>query len=171
MADDVDEQDRESRDERLITLVELLFFAYRDFTAESDAILDKDGLGRAHHRVLHFVRRQPGLRVTDLLAILKITKQSLARVLNELIAGEWIDSRIDGEDRRARRLALTPKGEELAQRLAHHQVGQIVRALGANGTDGPKEVEVRRFLLALIAQDEREHVQALIAGASKRREL
>lgn len=170
MAGDLDDEAKRGDDEGLITLVELLFFAYRDFTAESDAILESDGLGRAHHRVLHFVRRQPGLRVTDLLTILKITKQSLARVLNELIEGGWIDSRIDGEDRRARRLALTAKGEELARRLARHQVGQIKQALGDEGAAGALECEVRRFLFALIADDEREHVRALIGGAPKRRE-
>ena len=68
-------------DPQLVTFVELLFFAYRDFTREADAALAEFGLGRAHHRVLHFVNRHPGLRVADLLEILKITKQSLARVL------------------------------------------------------------------------------------------
>jgi DNA-binding MarR family transcriptional regulator len=164
MADDVEDEVRGGDDDGIITLVELLFFAYRDFTAESDAILGTDGLGRAHHRVLHFVRRQPDLRVSDLLTILKITKQSLARVLNELIEGGWIDSRIDGDDRRARRLSLTVKGEELARRLAKHQVGQILRALG-DGVGGAREAEIRRFLLALIAAEEREHVQALIGEA------
>jgi DNA-binding MarR family transcriptional regulator len=167
MCDDFDDAARRGGSENLVTLVELLFFAYRDFTAESDAILDTDGLGRAHHRVLHFVRRQPGLRVTDLLAILKITKQSLARVLNELIEGGWIDSRVDDEDRRARRLALTAKGEELALRLARHQIGQISRALGLDKVGAHVgEAEVRRFLFGLIAEEEREHVQSLTGGES-----
>src|SRR5262245_38620669 len=74
----------------LITFVELLFFAYRDFTREADATLAEFRLGRAHHRVLHFVNRHPGLRVADLLDILKITKQSLARVLKELVDEGWI---------------------------------------------------------------------------------
>jgi DNA-binding MarR family transcriptional regulator len=169
MADDMDDAAQGARanvDARLITLVELLFFAYRDFTAEADAILTKDGLGRAHHRVLHFVRRQPDLRVTDLLAILKITKQSLARVLNELIEGGWIDSRVDGDDRRARRLTLTAKGEALAQRLAKHQVAQVLRALDHDGQTSSKErdAEIRHFLFALIAPEERAHVKGLIGG-------
>src|SRR3982074_3558086 len=75
---------------RLITVVELLFFAYRDFTREADAVLAEFGLGRAHHRVLHFVNRHPALRVADLLEILKITKQSLARVLKQLVDQGWI---------------------------------------------------------------------------------
>ena len=77
-------------DPQLITFVELLFFAYRDFTREADAVLAEFGLGRAHHRVLHFVNRHPGLRVADLLDILKITKQSLARVLKQLVDEGWI---------------------------------------------------------------------------------
>ena len=76
-----DQRQLTDRDARLITIVELIFFAYRDFTREADAVLAEFGLGRAHHRVLHFVNRNPGLRVADLLDILKITKQSLARVL------------------------------------------------------------------------------------------
>ena len=79
-----------SPDPHLLTFVELLFFAYRDFTAEADAVLAEFGLGRAHHRVLHFVNRHPALRVADLLEILKITKQSLARVLKELVDQGWI---------------------------------------------------------------------------------
>src|SRR5215813_11567791 len=79
-----------SPDPHLLTFVELLFFAYRDFTREADAVLAEFGLGRAHHRVLHFVNRHPGLRVADLLEILKITKQSLARVLKQLVDEHWI---------------------------------------------------------------------------------
>ena len=156
--------------DHLITLVELLFFAYRDFTAESDQILAEYRLGRAHHRVLHFVRRHPGLRVTDLLAILKITKQSLGRVLNELIAGGWIDNRTDPEDRRARRLTLTPKGDALALRLAHHQVRQVAAALSetvsAPGVRGDSRGDqARRFLFAMIADEERGRVRDLLAGS------
>ena len=80
-------------DDQLITFVELLFFAYRDFTGEADALLDDYGFGRAHHRVLHFVHRSPGLRVADLLDILKITKQSLAPVLKQLIDQGYIVQR------------------------------------------------------------------------------
>jgi DNA-binding MarR family transcriptional regulator len=160
---------RPATDDHLITLVELLFFAYRDFTAEADAILAEYRLGRAHHRVLHFVRRHPGLRVTDLLAILKITKQSLGRVLNELIDGGWLDNRTDAEDRRARRLTLTPKGEALALRLARHQVEQVGAALSAS-LSAPgvradsREDQARRFLFAMIADEERGRVRDLLAG-------
>src|ERR1700759_296530 len=69
----------------LIACIELFYFAYRDFTCDPDAILAQYGFGRAHHRVLHFVHRNPGLKVAELLEILKITKQSLARVLKQLV--------------------------------------------------------------------------------------
>src|SRR5213594_1348055 len=91
-------------DQRLIKVVELLFFAYRDFTREADAALAEFGLGRAHHRVLHFVNRHPGLRVADLLEILKITKQSLARVLKQLVDQGWIAQKAGERDRRQRLL-------------------------------------------------------------------
>lgn len=117
----------------LVALAELLFFAYRDFTQEPDAILEIYGLGRAHHRVLHFVNRRPGLRVTELLEVLKITKQSLNRVLRPLYEAQWIDARHGIEDRRARNLYLTAKGTELAEQLLALQVARIGRALGAAG--------------------------------------
>ena len=73
------------RDEELRQGIEMLFFAYRDFTAEPDVILAEIGLGRAHHRVIYFVGRYPGMTVSDLLEILQITKQSLSRVLGQLV--------------------------------------------------------------------------------------
>ena len=94
-------------DARHVAMVELLFFAYRDFTAEADALLVDLGFGRAHHRVLHFVNRNPGLRVADLLGILKITKQSLARVLKQLVDQGYIRQTAGATDRRERRLHVT----------------------------------------------------------------
>jgi DNA-binding MarR family transcriptional regulator len=163
---------RPATDDPLITLVELLFFAYRDFTAEADEILAEYKLGRAHHRVLHFVHRHPGLRVTDLLSILKITKQSLGRVLNELIEGGWIENRPDADDRRARRLTATASGEALALRLARHQVEQVSAALNGKFTvpgvrADSREDQVRRFLYALIADTERDRVRGLITSRER----
>src|ERR1700741_4435903 len=91
-------------DRHFVTFVELLFFAYRDFTRETDAVLAEFGLGRAHHRVLHFVNRNRGLRVADLREVLKITKQSLARVLKQLVDEGWIAQQTGVDDRRERRL-------------------------------------------------------------------
>src|SRR5690606_19152964 len=113
--------------------IELLFFAYRDFTSDPDQILADYGFGRAHHRVLHFVNRRPGLTVAELLDVLRITKQSLARVLKQLIeAGHVIQVR-GPRDRRQRELYPTDKGRALALALAMPQSRRIARALAEAG--------------------------------------
>ena len=144
----------------LITHVELLFFAYRDFTGDPDAVLAQYGFGRAHHRVLHFVHRNPGLRVANLLEILKITKQSLARVLKQLIGEGFIAQKAGAEDRRERLLYATLKGARLAERLTTLQVKRVEAALQAAGPDA--EVATKRFLLAMIAEGDRAQVEALV---------
>lgn len=144
----------------LITHVELLFFAYRDFTGDPDAVLAQYGFGRAHHRVLHFVHRNPGLRVANLLEILKITKQSLARVLKQLIGEGFITQKAGAEDRRERLLYATLKGARLAERLTALQVKRIEAALAAAGPEA--ERATRAFLLAMIAAADRPQVEALV---------
>jgi DNA-binding MarR family transcriptional regulator len=160
MADSLPVDARGKADPALLTLVELMFFAYRDFTGEPDAVLETYGLGRAHHRVLHFVNRHPGLRVADLLAILKITKQSLARVLKPLVDEGFVESE-PGADRRERRLALTAKGRDLAGRLAAGQVARVEAAL-ARDPENRQEDAVRRFLFAMISPEERAAVAGLL---------
>ena len=105
--------------------IELLFFAYRDFVADPDRILRQYGFGRAHHRALFFVNRRPGLTVAELLDILKITKQSLARVLKQLIeAGHIVQS--EGKfDRRKRMLFPTRQGRNLILELSQPQSRRI----------------------------------------------
>src|ERR671921_1939591 len=110
-------------------LIELFFFAYRDFVSDPDRILAEYGFGRAHHRVLHFVDRQPGLTIAELLDILRITKQSLNRVLKELIEKGFIEQRPGTSDRRQRLLFTTGLGHQLALRLAKLQTQRIMRAL------------------------------------------
>lgn len=144
----------------LISHVELLFFAYRDFTGDPDAILAQYGFGRAHHRVLHFVNRNPGLRVANLLEILKITKQSLARVLKQLIGEGFIVQKAGAEDRRERLLFATVKGTRLAERLTTLQVKRVEAALAAAGPEA--EAATRAFLLAMIADADRPQVEALV---------
>ena len=162
-----------SPDPHLITFVELLFFAYRDFTWEADAVLAEYGLGRAHHRVLHFVNRHPALRVADLLEILKITKQSLARVLKELVDQGWIVQKAGERDRRQRLLYTTQKGAALAARLDSLQSMRVSRALAEAGP-GSEDVAAR-FLFNMIANEERALVEALLpepietAAASRRK--
>lgn len=152
-------------DRQLVTCVELLFFAYRDFTGEADAVLAEFGLGRAHHRVLHFVNRNPGLKVQDLLEILKITKQSLARVLKLLVDEGWIRQVAGNEDRRQRLLHTTEKGAGLAGRLDALQARRIAQALAAAGPGS--EAAVLSFLFAMIVPEERAFVEALLPAPIK----
>jgi DNA-binding MarR family transcriptional regulator len=147
-------------DRHLITFVELLFFAYRDFTSEADAVLAEFGLGRAHHRVLHFANRHPGLRVADLLEILKITKQSLARVLKQLVDEGWIVQKAGEQDRRQRRLHATEKGVALAQRLDGLQSKRVAQALARAGAGS--DAAAARFLFNMITKEERALVEALL---------
>jgi len=125
-------------------LIELLFFSYRDFVGEADHILEAIGFGRAHHRVVYFVSRNPGLRVSDLLDILQITKQSLSRVLKQLLDDGYIEQRPGPVDRRERLLFATEKGTKLTTELSARQHQRLVRAL-APLPDGARTV-VRDFL-------------------------
>ena len=106
-------------------LIELLFFAYRDFVGDPDEVLAKLGFGRAHHRVLHFVNRNPGMKVADLLDVLKITKQSLGRVLKQLVDEGYVMQKEGANDRRQRLLYVSPAGEALAMKLAGLQTARI----------------------------------------------
>ena len=143
-------------------LIELFFFAYRDFVSDPDLILADFAFGRAHHRVLHFVDRHPGLTIAELLDILKITKQSLNRVLKELIEKEFIDSRPGVEDRRQRLLFTTERGHELARRLAKLQTRRIMSALA--GHPPAFREAAGKFLLAMIDPAERATVARLVAS-------
>ncbi len=155
-----DAQDRGYTDPALLDLVELLFFAYRDFTREPDKILDDFGFGRAHHRVLHFVNRRPGMRVADLLEILKITKQSLGRVLKQLIDDGFIAQQEGKSDRRERLLYPTASGRELADRLAEPQLERIARALKASRQRSDARIE--SFLYQMISETDRPQVERLL---------
>ena len=136
--------------------MELLFFAYRDFTGEADALLATFGFGRAHHRVIYFVGGHPGMIVSELLKILKITKQSLSRVLGQLIKDGLVHQRIDDIDQRRRRLYLTPKGAELERLLTKRQSRRIARAYreaGAGAIEG-----FRAVLRGIINVEDRQRV-------------
>jgi DNA-binding MarR family transcriptional regulator len=148
-------------------LIELLFFAYRDFIGDADELLSGLGFGRAHHRVLHFVNRHPGMRVADLLEILKITKQSLGRVLRDLVEDGYVIQKAGAADRRQRLLYLTSKGETLARELALLQTRRFARALHECGP-GARDA-ARRFLAAMIDPDVRDEVEGLIDRADRQR--
>ena len=145
--------------------IELLFFAYRDFVGDADHELEVFGFGRAHHRVLHFVHRYPGLKVADLLDVLRITKQSLGRVLKQLVDQGYVVQKEGAQDRRQRLLYVTPKGEALALKLAGLQTQRITRAFAELGPNAHEAA--RRFLTAMIDIDNREDVLRLIARAER----
>ena len=146
-------------------IIELLFFAYRDFVGDPDEVLSKLGFGRAHHRVLHFVNRNPGMKVADLLEILNITKQSLGRVLKQLVDEGYVLQKEGAQDRRQRLLFVTPKGEALALKLASLQTQRINRAFGELGPNAHEAA--RRFLTSMIDADNRDDVLRLIARAER----
>lgn len=123
------------RKEDLRRGIELLFFAYRDFTGEADHILAEIGLGRAHHRVIYFVNRQPNMSVSELLSILQITKQSLARVLSHLISEDYISHQQGTRDKRQRLLSLTEKGRALEVRLTDLQCRRFATAYSERGRE------------------------------------
>jgi DNA-binding MarR family transcriptional regulator len=154
-------------EEPIWDVIELLFFAYRDFVSDPDEVLARFGFGRAHHRVLHFVNRHPGMKVADLLDILKITKQSLGRVLKQLMDEGYVIQKEGENDRRQRLLHATAKGEALAMRLAGLQTTRIARALSELGPDSHEAA--RRFLTALLDPDGRADVLRLIARADDAR--
>lgn len=144
------------REEDLRQGIELLYFAYRDFTAEPDAILAEYGFGRAHHRVIYFVGRNPKITVSDLLAILRITKQSLSRVLGQLVREGFIVQHEGTKDRRQRLLELTERGVALERRLTESQRKRIARAYreaGAEAVQGYRDV-----LAGMIGEDDRRRV-------------
>jgi DNA-binding MarR family transcriptional regulator len=141
------------RDEELRQGMELLFYAYRDFTFDPDALLIKHGFGRAHHRIIYFVNRNPDISVRELLGILRITKQSLSRVLGQLISDGYVSQRTNTKDRRQRLLRLTEKGEELERVLSKSQRRRIARAYreaGAEAIEG-----YRKVLLGMIDETDR----------------
>ncbi len=131
----------------------LFFFAYRDFVGDADALLERQGFGRAHHRVLYFVNLKPGMPVADLLGILKITKQSLARVLRQLIDNNYIEQRPGNADRRQRLLYATDRGRAFFETLSATQTSRIEAAIAALPPDGRRTV--LRFFVEMVEPSDR----------------
>ncbi|MBV0892480.1 MarR family transcriptional regulator [Paracoccus sp. Z118] len=154
-------------DEQLRRGIEAMYFAYRAFTSDPDLILDEIGYGRAHHRALHFIHRDPGLTVTGLLDVLGVTKQSLNRVLRTLVDDGLVESRIGRRDRRERELHLTQKGTALERRLSESQRARMAAAYRATG---PQAVAgFRQVLEAMMDRDTLRQFQALRDVAEDRR--
>jgi DNA-binding MarR family transcriptional regulator len=155
------------RDVAIVELIELLFFAYRDFVSDPDKILKDYGFGRAHHRVIHFVGRHPGICVAELLDILRITKQSLGRVLRQLIETGHVRQKSGDADRRQRLLYLTASGQELHDRLMAPQVARVRAAIAGAGLESG--VASRNVLFRLVDAGDRGHVLALLDRAVARK--
>jgi DNA-binding MarR family transcriptional regulator len=155
------------REEEIRAAQDLLFFAYRDFTNAADVILAELGLGRAHHRALHFIGRNPGLPVSDLIGILRITKQSLARVLTELMAQGYVAQTQGRADRRQRLLTLTPEGQALERRLFERQRERLAaayREAGGGAVEG-----FRRVMRGIMDEDARAYMDRADSGGREPR--
>lgn len=148
------------RDEELRRGIELLFFAYRDFISDPDAILRDYGFGRAHHRALHFIGRNPAITVSELLDILKITKQSLSRVLSQLIESGYVRQEKGAQDRRQRLLFLTDAGHDLETALSTPQRARVARAYREAG--GEAVAGFMKVLIGLLDAGERGPVIAKV---------
>jgi DNA-binding MarR family transcriptional regulator len=153
------------REEEIRLAQDLLFFAYRDFTNGADVILEELGFGRAHHRALHFIGRNPGITVSDLLAILRITKQSLARVLGVLMEQGYVAQSPGRSDRRQRLLTLTPSGQALERRLFERQRERLLAAYREAG--GPAVDGFRRVMRAIMEPDARAYLDQADAHEPK----
>jgi DNA-binding MarR family transcriptional regulator len=139
--------------------VELLYFGYAHLTRSIDAGLAAQGLGRAHHRALYFIARKPDLTVSELLAILAITKQSLGRVLTELAERGFVETRTGEKDRRQRLLRLTPAGTKLESELFDALRAKMA---GAYSSAGPGAVGgFWAVLEGLVPESEKQVVAAL----------
>jgi DNA-binding MarR family transcriptional regulator len=153
------------REEEIRLAQDLMFFAYRDFTNAADVILNELGLGRAHHRALHFIGRNPGITVSDLLALLRITKQSLARVLSVLVARGYVAQAPGSADRRQRLLTLTQAGVALERRLFERQRDRLAAAYREAG--GPAVDGFRRVMRGIMDQTARAYLDRADAPAGR----
>lgn len=147
-------------DDQLRQGIELMFFAYRGFTADPDRILDDRGYGRAHHRALHFINRRAGLTVNELLEILGVTKQSLNRVLRQLVDDGLVQSTVGAKDRRQRNLTLTEAGQALEAELSATQRRRMRQAYS---NAGPQAVQgFREVLEQIIDPERRDQIERLL---------
>ncbi len=159
--------DEQASAEPAYDLIELMFFAYRDFVGDADHLLENFGLGRAHHRVLHFVNRRPGLTIAELLDILKITKQSLNRVLKDMLDQDYVVAHPGLNDRRQRQLFPTARGKALALDVAHLQSKRFARVFGQ--LPAGARSDAIEFLLSMVDAGEQDKVAALVASNRPKR--
>ena len=137
-------------DREIKKVIELIFFSYRDFTSGPDKVLEKLNFGRAHHRVIYFVGKKNNITIKELLGVLKITKQSLSRVLNQLVKEKFIILST-GIDKRTKKLYLTEKGKKLEKELSTIQINKlknVISNFSENNINGFKKI-----LFEMIDQD------------------
>ena len=134
-------------------IIELMFFSYRDFTSGPDKVLEKIRFGRAHHRVIYFVGKQENLTIKELLSILQITKQSLSRVLNQLVKERYIMLTI-GDDKRTKKLSLSKKGQELEKKLTNIQITKIYNIIKKYSEDDINGF--KKILYSMIEENNQE---------------
>ena len=145
-------------DKEIKKVIELLFFSYRDFTAGPDRILQKIKFGRAHHRIIYFIGKKNNITIKDLLAILQITKQSLSRVLNQLVNEDYVNV-VKGNDKRTKNLSLTPKGVNLENELSTIQINKIKKIISKTEEN---EVNVfKRILYDMIDEQNKKKFNEL----------
>ncbi|MDG1235895.1 MAG: MarR family transcriptional regulator [Amylibacter sp.] len=147
-------------DDQLLQGIELLFFAYRGFTSDPDLILENYTYGRAHHRAIHFIQRRPGTTVNSLLEILGVTKQSLNRVLRQLIEDGLVESKVGEKDRRERHLFLTKSGKGLESELSFAQRKRLRTAYKEAGPDAVQGF--RKVLENITDPSMRKHIRKLM---------
>lgn len=155
------------REDEIRTAQDLLFFAYRDFTDAADRVLEELGLGRAHHRALHFIGRNPGIAVTDLLGLLRITKQSLARVLGALVEQGYVAQATGRADRRQRLLTLTQQGQALERRLFEQQRERLATAYRDAGSASVEGF--RRVMRGIMDEQARAYIDSADTAARLRK--
>jgi DNA-binding MarR family transcriptional regulator len=154
------------REEQMRQAQDMFFLAWRDFAGSVDPVLAARGLGRAHHRALHFIGRQPGLTVTDLLSLLCVTKQSLSRVLAVLVEQGLVIQVAGRQDRRQRLLTLTEAGANLERALFDRQREKLMEAYREAG--GPAVEGFRRVMRGLMGNPARKTLDHLHAPAPSR---
>ena len=145
-------------DKEIKKIIELIFFSYRDFISGPDKVLEKLTFGRAHHRTIYFVGKKENITIKDLLEILKITKQSLSRVLNQLVKEGFIILST-GKDKRTKILQLTKKGHDLENKLSKIQINKIkstIKQLKESEINGFKKI-----LFEMITADDKEIFERL----------
>ena len=141
------------KDEQIKEFIEKLFLSYRDTFSDSKSVLNKYSLGIAHNKVLHILSTYKGITIGELLSKLKITKQSLNRILRDLIKINVIVFKKDSKDTRVKHVYLNDKGEKIFNKIFSIQKKRIYNAL--LNSSAKEVVDFNKVLKKLINPNER----------------